>query len=242
MSGWNRLPVDEVGYLDAKELLAKPAPELRAMIDTMSVTRYTGWRNHEGRWRDIMGLDEIRDKRVLDFGCGVGLEAMQLAAAGNKVTVADISEDNIRLARRVCTLYGVTADEMLLTESWPVFPAEYQSAMFDVFFASGSLHHSRCPRDVMDRAHQLVRPGGQARLMLYSDRGWQLATGTIATTTPSWNEQQTFIRFFDAVGDWADWYDEDRLARWFGRQWMVERFTYLAPDDRYCGAVLRRLR
>lgn len=245
MTGWDRLPVDEIGYLDTAGLLAKPAPELRAMIDTMNVTRYTGWRNHRGLWREIMGLDELKDKRVLDFGCGVGLEAMQLACRGNRVTVADIDSRNTALARRVCTLYGVTADEMILNASPPVFPKEYPAGSFDVFYASGSLHHSQYPLAVMTEAHRLLRRGGQARLMLYSDRGWRLATGTEpprgGDAMLAHPEREKFTRFFDPVGDWAEWYDLQRLEQWFGAWFRVVKFAYLTPDDRYCAAILRRI-
>jgi 2-polyprenyl-3-methyl-5-hydroxy-6-metoxy-1,4-benzoquinol methylase len=87
---WRRIPVDDVGYLTAEELLARSDTDLRTLIDRMEQTRYSGWRNHEGRWRDILGLDTTSGKTVLDYGCGVGLEALQYARAGNDVVVADL--------------------------------------------------------------------------------------------------------------------------------------------------------
>jgi hypothetical protein len=55
---WSRPPVDDVGYIPATDLLAKPDGELRAIVEQMRATRYSGWRNHDGLWRDLMGLDD----------------------------------------------------------------------------------------------------------------------------------------------------------------------------------------
>jgi SAM-dependent methyltransferase len=207
----------------------------------MRQTRYGGWRNHENRWRDVMGLDSLTDRDVLDFGCGVGVEALELALAGNRVALADISEDNGRLAATVLTIYGhKPTDIYLVTDRYPFIDAPADS--FDVFYCNGVLHHSDQPRALLERAHTLLRDGGEVRLMVYSDVGWRIATGTEppadVTTHPKFNR---FVRFFDAVGNYADWYSEARLVERFGDLFNVERCEYLTPDDRYLGAVLRRL-
>ena len=77
--------------------------------------------------------------------------------------------------------------------------------------------------------------------MVYSDVGWWIATDTEppddVTTDPSFAR---FVRFFDSVGDYADWYNLDRLVDRFGDLFDVVRCQYLMPDHRYLGAVLRR--
>lgn len=242
MTGWDAPPVDDVGYIPSRDLLAMSDGELRVVVEGMRLRRYTGWRNHNGRWRDLMGLDELEDKDILDFGCGVGLETMELARRGNRMTAADIHQDNVWLAQRVCRLYGQQAYGQLLPAD-PPYPPLYPATggMFDVFYASGSLHHCRHPVAVMRHAHRLLRPGGEARLMLYSDIGWRLATGTPppldVANHPAFLR---FLRYFDAVGDWAEWYSRGRLQQRFGQWFEIERFGYLTPDDRFCAAVLRR--
>jgi SAM-dependent methyltransferase len=243
VAAWSRPPVDDVGYLPSSEMLAWSDGRLRRVIDEMRRTRYDGWRNHDGRWRDVMGLDELTDRDVLDFGCGVGVEALELALAGNRVALADISGDNLGLAARVRSLYPDVVpspiDLYLVTDQPPYLDAP--DGAFDVFYCNGVLHHVRWPRAIMERAHQLLRPDGEVRLMLYSDVGWRIATGTEppddVETDPSF---ERFVRFFDSVGTYADWYDRARLDSRFGDLFTVERFEYLTHDDRYLGAVLRR--
>src|SRR5438552_19144793 len=78
---WSRLPSDELGYLDTDHLLRRSTDQLRTMIATMKQMRYdtTGWRNWNNRWREFFMMDTMTDKRVLDFGCGVGLDALQFS-------------------------------------------------------------------------------------------------------------------------------------------------------------------
>jgi SAM-dependent methyltransferase len=238
VSDWSAPPVDDVGYMESASLLQYPDDQLRVLVDQMRATRYGGWRNHDGKWRDVMGLDSTTGLDVLDFGCGVGVESLELALVGNQVTVADISESNLALACRVLGLYGCEpVARLLVTDTYPFI----QDGAYDVFYCNGVLHHVRWPEQVMGRAHELLRPGGEARLMVYSDRGWRNYIGTEPPTdTASDPHFQQFVRTFDQVGSYADWYDEEKLTRMFGDLFTVDRFSYLTDNDRYCAAVLTR--
>jgi SAM-dependent methyltransferase len=239
LAAWSSPPVDDVGYIPSSHLCDLPDDDLRAIMDTTRITRYHGWRNHDGRWRDLMGLDELAGKDIIDWGCGTGIEALELAEHGNRLTVADIAENNVALAGRVLELYGMTARQVTLGVLPPFF--DNHDGQFDVFYCNGVLHHIPWPMAVMQRAYELLRPDGEARIMMYSDKGWRLATGTEPPEQVIFHpKRQQFIRFFDEVGSWADWYDKQRLEDWFGEWFTVERFSYLTPDDRYCAAVLRR--
>jgi SAM-dependent methyltransferase len=237
---WVRIPVDDVGYVSSAELLQLDDVALRNVIDTLEVTRYTGWRNHEGLWRSALKLDVTRDAHVLDYGCGIGVEALQYAKAGNEVWLADIVESNVRLAERVLRLYGYEP------AGSTVMPESYSSRLpkdVDVVHCAGVLHHIRQPIPTMQRFAGLLQSLGEVRLMVYSDEGWRLYTGTEpphdVTDDPM---RETFLRAFDEVGMWADWYDEARLVERFGEWFDVESVTYLTPNRRYLAATLRMKR
>jgi 2-polyprenyl-3-methyl-5-hydroxy-6-metoxy-1,4-benzoquinol methylase len=237
---WANPPVDGRGYFSSADMMGISDTQLRELVEAMRRERYEGWRNYGGRWRDLMGLDSLHGKDVIDWGCGVGLESLELARAGNRVTAADIVGSNVELAARVGELHGFSHKVRPLRQV-PPFTAD-QPATYDVFYCNGVLHHIREPEQVMARAHELLRPGGEARLMVYSDRGWGVATGDWPppediAASPHF---MTFVRFFDSVGYWAEWYSAESLEQRFGQWFEVERFSYLTPDDRYCAAVLRR--
>jgi SAM-dependent methyltransferase len=239
---WSRPPVDGVGYISSTDLLALPDHELRRMIDAMRRTRYdvNQWRNWRGKWRDLMGLDRYVGK-VLDYGCGVGVESLELAMSGNEVVVADIVQTNIDVTARVLRLYGYAVYNASLigeTQTVALRPGSY-----DAFHCNGVLHHCVAPRLVMEEAHALLSDHGEARIMVYSDQGWRWATGEDPPDDDVREHPrfETFVRAFDAVGMHADWYDESKIKRLFGDLFEIERFDYITQDGRYCVAVLRKI-
>ena len=236
---WSAVPVDEVGYLPSADLLAMGDDALRALITRMEQARYDGWRNHDGLWKAAMRLDEAAGLRVLDFGCGTGIEALQYSRAGAFVVVADINAASVQLAVRVLRLFGFSAagffvmrgDGPLATTGW----------QFDVVHMSGVLHHIPDPVPVVAEAATWLEPGAELRLMVYSDAGWRDITGTEPSADVTDHPQRmTFVRHFDAVGDWADWYDEARLAQRFGEWFDVRDVRYITPNGHYLTARLVR--
>lgn len=246
VAAWSHPPVDHLNrYVSAQSMLALPDDELRELINRMHSERFTGWRNHGNLWRDVLGLDTTHGKRVLDFGCGVGLEALELVRAENTVDIADISDDNLALADRVIQIFGFENRRLVKfkVKDEPPYISEL-AGHYDVFHCSGVLHHCRRPQAIMKRAWELLAPGGEARLMLYSDVGWQQATGEpvpdVWACTADHPEFQRFVVHFDQVGDYADWYNEEKLTAWFDRWFSVDRVEYLTPHKQYLGAVLTR--
>lgn len=236
---WSRPPVDSIGYVPVADLLAMPDEELRATIKEANRVRYSSWRNHRNLWVDVLGLNSTTGKDVLDYGCGVGAEALVYADAGNQVMVADIVADNVKLAARVLELHGHEPGTALISDTPPYTGLPVGS--FDVVHCSGVLHHIPWARETVEHFAELLRPGGEVRLMLYSDEGWRLATATDppddVTVHPLFDQ---FVHYFDAVGVYADWYDQARIEQRFGDLFTIDRFAYLTPNRRYCAAVLKR--
>jgi SAM-dependent methyltransferase len=241
VESWSRPPVDDLGYFEARDMLTWSDFRLADAITRMKQARYEGARNHGGLWRRMLGLD-FTGRRVLEYGCGVGMEATELAIAGNSVAVADISQDNIDLACRVMHLFGTQHHGIFrVGPEWPFFNCAPD--VFDVVNCSGVLHHIRTARLTVERFHDVLHPGGELRLMVYSDQGWRIATGTEPPADADLEDHPKFeqyVRFMDGVGDYATWYDEAKIDRLFGDLFRIDSFAYLTPDRRYCAAVLVR--
>lgn len=241
VDAWSAPPVDDIGYVPSLELLAYTDDQLRDTVEGMRQTRYDldGWRNHRNLWRETLGLDTTHGKHVLDFGCGVGLEALQFAEAGNSVALADLSEPNLQIASRVLRLYGYEpTDTYLVRDSAPY--ADIPAATFDVFYCNGVLHHIPWAQEIMAAAHRWLRETGEARLMLYTDRGWTWATGTEPPTGapeehPAFDQ---FVRRFDRIGGYADWYNQDKILTVFGDLFDIKQCDYITLYDIYLTCTL----
>lgn len=235
---WSAPPVDDIGYLPSEELLGWDDETLLDVINRMAESRYGGWRNWEMNWRVVLGLDRTHDKDVLDYGCGVGLEALQYAKKNNRVWIADIAESNLALADRVLRLCGARAEGMFLVkETLPDIPHE----SFDIVHCAGVLHHIPEPRPVVEAMAGWLRPEGELRLMVYSDEAWRIATGTEPPQTHATSADPNFRLYWqhwDPIGGYAEWYDRERLEQWFGEWFTVAECKPLTRFGEYLGAVL----
>jgi 2-polyprenyl-3-methyl-5-hydroxy-6-metoxy-1,4-benzoquinol methylase len=160
---WNFIPADGIGYVNSEDFLTWPDGVVLHFIRTFETHRYQSWRNFNNLWRSTLGLDSTHGKRVKDFGCGFGIEALQFAKSGNEVLLSDIFPSNVQAAERVLRLSGYTP-----APDGPV----------DVFYSNGVLHHSPQMRELLEKEVANLNPGGEVRLLLYSDRAWILTTAT----------------------------------------------------------------
>ena len=213
MSGWERLPVDDQGYVHPREVLALSRRDLRHWVLRFEQARYRGWRNHRNLWRSTLGLDSTHGKHVIDYGCGYGIEALQFARGGNQVRLFDLTWPGLRAARKVLAVHGHFSTIHLIDGELPEA---------DVFYANGVLHHFPGGMQVLRDA-----PCPEARVMLYSDRAWARHGGP------------GFVRAMDEVGDYADWYSPEKLEA-EAEGWTLKQATYITDDGRYLTATLVR--
>ena len=93
-------------------------------------------------------LGDVRDKLVVDLGCGSGEEIVPLRQRGARVVGLDLSPDLIAIARERLRKYGLDA-ELQTASAYETHLAD-QSA--DVVFCMSLLHHLD-----LDRAKQEIR-------------------------------------------------------------------------------------
>jgi 2-polyprenyl-6-hydroxyphenyl methylase/3-demethylubiquinone-9 3-methyltransferase len=109
------------------------------------------------RTQFISTRTSLAGRRALDVGCGGGLLAEALAAAGAKVTAIDLAPGMIEVAR-------LHAAEGQLAIDYRVAPAEQLAGTdrggFDVVTCMEMLEHVPEPAAMMATLSQLVRPGG----------------------------------------------------------------------------------
>lgn len=234
---WSSPPVDDLGYISSTRMLSMSDSELRSLIDKFRHTRYNGWRSYKGKWRKYMGMDDTTGKIILDLGCGVGIESLELSLAGNDVISADLVPANIELTKKIVGLYGQSIRTALV--SWKPPYVNLSNDSIDILYMTGVLHHIPHAHDLIKTSLAWFRPGGEIRALLYSDRGWAKYIGEVppfdsdVTNHPYFNK---FLRVFDRVGYHADWYSRKRLEWRFGDLVDITMYEYITNDDRYCVA------
>jgi ubiquinone/menaquinone biosynthesis C-methylase UbiE len=91
-------------------------------------------------------------ERILDLGCGPGLHAARIAAAGAHVVGIDIDPEMIALARARCPeLRFEVGDAQEIPLDGP----------FDAVYCNSVLHWIKEPERVIASVHRVLRPGGR---------------------------------------------------------------------------------
>ncbi|MGD2182267.1 class I SAM-dependent methyltransferase [Lusitaniella coriacea] len=103
-------------------------------------------------------IGEVRDKLLLDLGCGAGENSVYFAQRGARCIAADYSPGMVRVALQLAEKNGVkiegcTANAMAL---------EFPDNHFDLVYAANLLHHIPDPIIALNEMHRVLKPGGKA--------------------------------------------------------------------------------
>jgi SAM-dependent methyltransferase len=101
--------------------------------------------------------------RLLEIGCGIGVDSIQLAKAGFDVTAVDLTESALQVAKEFAAHRGVTIDFRQANAEHLDFP----DASFDAVYSFGVLHHTPDIEQAVAEVHRVLKPGGTAYVMLY---------------------------------------------------------------------------
>ncbi len=103
-------------------------------------------------------LGDVRGKRVLDFGCGSGMNSLLLARRGAAVVGVDISASLIQIARQRLAANGTAGAEFVVGSAHDL---PLPDAAMDVVFGIAILHH--LDLDLVSReVARVLRTGGRA--------------------------------------------------------------------------------
>jgi SAM-dependent methyltransferase len=104
-------------------------------------------------------LGDIRGKRLLDVGCGLGENSLLFAKWGAQVTGVDVSGGSIAVARQRAARFGLTERVSFLETPFEL--VDTSAGAFDIVWCAAFLHHvlDRLD-DVCGVLRRLVSPQG----------------------------------------------------------------------------------
>lgn len=104
-------------------------------------------------------LGDVRDKLVLEYGCGDGINSVVLARRCSNVKALDISPDLIGIARKRLAASGGAENVEFIVGSAHDLPMEDESV--DVVFGMAILHHLDLELSARE-VKRVLRKGGRA--------------------------------------------------------------------------------
>lgn len=196
--------------------------------------------------RNGFPLSALKDKYVIDIGCGSGRFACALASFGPREVVAyDWGDEGLDVGRRMIRELGI---KNVTFKKGSVLSLPYDDESFDFCFANGVFHHTEDMWKGIREQFRVTKRGGAGWLYIYGDGGffWN-ARRRMREAMRSIPERYTesFLNLIDHDKDWFlpmdSWYvpiemhtsakDLERFLEKTGYKRFV-RTKYGLPGDR----------
>lgn len=123
-----------------------------------SRTDYAAWMENDLRY------DAMRDRDVLDVGCGQGIDLTRFARGGARVTGIDLTPRHVELATK--HLAALELEATIVQGDAEAMP--FADASFDLVSSNGVLHHTPGFDAALREIHRVLRPGGEAQIVVYN--------------------------------------------------------------------------
>jgi ubiquinone/menaquinone biosynthesis C-methylase UbiE len=176
-------------------------------------------------------IEAIFDKQVgqvdnlLEVGCGPGVWTDIMLQHAKKVTLFDISEEMLKVARNK---YRTNANVKAFVQGDYIADANKLSEKFDVIFSARALEYMSDKKKMVTQSHELLKPGGSL---------------IIITKNPEWHDKKREGDRREA-GIQTDWIGWEKLAAYFrdaGFQqvsvYPVAQGSYHAPFNNRLGTL-----
>ena len=118
--------------------------------------------------RRIIDFKAYREKKLLEIGCGLGIDLVQFAKGGAMVTGVDLADNVIGLAKKNLELHGVNG-ELLVMDGEDL---SFNDNSFDAVFTHGVLAYTSNAELMIREIHRVLKPGCEAILMMYHRNSW----------------------------------------------------------------------
>jgi SAM-dependent methyltransferase len=148
---WNRASCGEDLYLTGSDQVA---------FETQAEARYL----LEPYIETFAQFEAANGRRVLEIGVGLGADHQRFAEAGAELYGIDLTERAVMHTRRRLALFSLETNLSTGDAENLNFPNDF----FDLVYSWGVLHHSPDTRGAVAEVHRVLKPGGEARIMIYN--------------------------------------------------------------------------
>ncbi len=120
-----------------------------------------------------------RPERLLEIGLGYGTVSQILAERGFDYNGLDIARGPVQMVRDRLENLGIEGAEERVREG-SILEAPHPDSTFDRVVAIGCLHHTGDMRGAIGEVHRILKPGGEATVMVYNRRSFRRFTQALA--------------------------------------------------------------
>jgi SAM-dependent methyltransferase len=153
--------------------------------------------------------DSIRDRVLLDIGCGAGTSGAMFGYLGARYIGVDHSRHAAMYTLR--HLRAVGGDGFTIQGNAEALPIRDES--IDVVYSNGVLHHTPNFLTAMHEAYRVLKPGGKAIIALYATYSTQFGIVRVLGALKGNLSRRNMDRWMGAASEGA-WRTGSRLNPW----------------------------
>ena len=116
----------------------------------------------------FLHLPGLKGKSVLELACGLGLDTIEFASYGARLTTIDISPRCLNIARNEVSSRGLRSNFLLNNAEELCFSNE----SFDLVVARGIITYTPEPSQLIDEIHRVLKPRGKAYALVHNKWSW----------------------------------------------------------------------
>jgi ubiquinone/menaquinone biosynthesis C-methylase UbiE len=130
-------------------------------------------------------------KDVLEIGCGTGIDSVEFARNGAKVTSIDFADESVKRTKETYHEAGLIGTVLLRPANATGLPG----SSFDLIYSYGVLHYISAVDRVLEEIARLIKPEGQGIFMVYNKDSLLNAYSILFLHRGEGSEQELAIRY-----------------------------------------------
>lgn len=116
----------------------------------------------------IIEGNDLKGKRLLEIGCGIGTELVRFAKQGANVTGIDLCETSIALARKNFVHNALDSNLQVMNGE----ELRFNDDSFDFIYARMPLQYTQNPDKMVSEIYRVLRKGGMTTLIVFNRHSW----------------------------------------------------------------------
>lgn len=113
---------------------------------------------------EVFQFDSFAGKKVLEVGCGAGIDSAEFARNGALVTSADFTERSVQSTKELLKEANLPVNVVQADAT----NLQFEDDSFDCVYSFGVLHHIPDIEKALAEIKRVLKPGGQVMAMLYN--------------------------------------------------------------------------
>jgi len=140
-------------------------------FDEVAKKRY----NAEPHILNFLNLSNVKGKRILELGSGIGTDAIQFAKHGAHMVCVDLTPNSIERCKKNFDTHNLTGEFYVcnIEELDKTLPETLLDS-FDIVYSFGVIHHTPNPEKVIPHIKKFLKSDGEFRFMVYSKFSYKL--------------------------------------------------------------------